>query len=236
MSSWASSRTSSRRQSPRLPATSRSFSAATSPETEDLLADAQLEADRLAGVIDNLLVIARGEGSTDTEPVLLDAVIARALSWLARADPRVMVAVSGDKRLVVEANEAQLTMVLRNLLSNAAKYGGPGQIDLTVRLCGPMATVTVADRGPGIAPEDLEHVFEPFYRAEASSHLVSGLGVGLAVCRRVVEAMGGRCTAGTREGGGAAFSFEVPVAAVGDELEFGVLDGPRALIGADLSA
>jgi two-component system sensor histidine kinase KdpD len=83
--------------------------------------------------------------------------------------------------------------------------------------------VEVADRGPGLAPGDEERVFEKFYRAQASPH---GVGLGLAICRGIVEAHGGRMWAENRPDGGAAFLFELPVEGQPPELP---LDLPEDL-------
>ena len=68
--------------------------------------------------------------------------------------------------------------------------------------------VEVADRGPGLAPGDEVRVFEKFYRAQASPH---GVGLGLAICRGIVEVHGGRIWAENRPAGGVAFRFELPI-------------------------
>jgi two-component system, OmpR family, sensor histidine kinase KdpD len=69
-------------------------------------------------------------------------------------------------------------------------------------------TVTVADRGPGLAPHDLTRVFEKFYRGPGLS--AGGLGLGLSICQSIVEAHGGRMWAENRVGGGAMFRFQLP--------------------------
>jgi signal transduction histidine kinase len=68
----------------------------------------------------------------------------------------------------------------------------------------------VCDRGGGIAEEDRERLFEPFYRGSSTAKMASGVGVGLAVCKRLVEAMGGDMWAKNRAGGGADVGFSLP--------------------------
>ena len=72
-------------------------------------------------------------------------------------------------------------------------------------------TVIVADRGPGIPEDQVEHLFEPFCRAPGANRRAAGLGIGLAVCKRLVEAQGGEIWARNRPDGGAEFGFSLPI-------------------------
>jgi signal transduction histidine kinase len=116
------------------------------------------------------------------------------------------------------ADEVHVQQVLLNLLRNAAEAvdaagpGGAGQISVAMRQTErDEVLVEVADRGTGIAESELEQVFESFYSTKST-----GLGVGLAICRRLIEAHGGKLWASRREGGGAVFSFTLPTAPLGD--------------------
>ena len=110
---------------------------------------------------------------------------------------------------LVPLDEVSIEQVLVNLLENAMRYTPPGSpIVLSAWPEGALVVVEVADRGPGLAPGDEDRVFEKFYRAQASPH---GVGLGLAICRGIVEAHGGRIWAENRPGGGAAFRFELPI-------------------------
>jgi len=116
------------------------------------------------------------------------------------------------------ADEVHVQQVLLNLLRNAAEAvdaagpGGAGQISVAMRLTErDEVLVEVADRGTGIAESELEQVFESFYSTKST-----GLGVGLAICRRLIEAHGGKLWASRRDGGGAVFSFTLPTAPLGD--------------------
>ena len=71
--------------------------------------------------------------------------------------------------------------------------------------------IRVLDRGPGIAPEDVDSLFDPFYRASGTRSKAAGLGIGLAVCKRLVEAYDGHMWARNREGGGTEFGFALPI-------------------------
>jgi two-component system sensor histidine kinase KdpD len=96
------------------------------------------------------------------------------------------------------------------LLSNALKYSPAGApIEVSAQVSGEFVQAAVADRGIGLKGSDSQ-LFEPFYR---ESDVVSGLGIGLAVCRRLVEAQHGQIQASARKGGGSIFSFTLPLAA-----------------------
>lgn len=115
----------------------------------------------------------------------------------------------------IMADPDRARQVLRNLLANALRYTpAGGSITLTARHNGGgQVTFTVADTGSGIAPEDLPHIFNHFYRADPSRQRASGgSGVGLAVVKQLVEAHGGRVWAQSEPGKGSVFSFTLPVA------------------------
>ena len=106
----------------------------------------------------------------------------------------------------IYADEKRLRQILINLLSNAIKYTEAGEASLTVRWSGQTAEFVVADTGRGIAEGDLERIFESFYSTKSS-----GLGVGLAICRKLIEAHAGHLWASHNPGGGAMFHFNLPV-------------------------
>ena len=108
-----------------------------------------------------------------------------------------------------------LEQVFVNLLENAAKYTPAGTpIEISAAAADGQVTVTVADRGPGIAPGEEARVFEKFYRVPGAAPEGGGggVGLGLTICRGVLTAHGGRIWAENRPGGGAAFRFTLPLA------------------------
>ena len=111
------------------------------------------------------------------------------------------------------SRSTSLSRALDNLLDNARKYGGGPQSPIRVeaRQVGPEAVLAVSDSGAGIPPEELERVFDPFYRGSAGRSRASGFGLGLALARRVVEAHGGRIQASNVAGGGARIETRLPV-------------------------
>ena len=112
----------------------------------------------------------------------------------------------------VMGDRAQIERLLQNLVANALKFHGDGRARVWVRAEGEahgMAQIAVADGGIGIAPEDREHVFEMFQRLH-EREAYEGTGIGLAVCRKIVERHGGRIWVDEREGGGTVFRFTLP--------------------------
>ncbi|ARF57469.1 sensor histidine kinase [Streptomyces gilvosporeus] len=106
----------------------------------------------------------------------------------------------------------RLVRLLSNLLDNAAKFSPPGaSVDTELALASGALDLTVRDHGPGIAAEDLPHVFDRFYRAEAARAL-PGSGLGLAMARQIARAHDAELTAERAPGGGALFRLRVPVA------------------------
>ncbi|HEX5949857.1 MAG TPA: ATP-binding protein, partial [Actinomycetota bacterium] len=111
-----------------------------------------------------------------------------------------------------QADPERLRQVVVNLLSNALRHTpAGGRIEVSTCATDGGATLEVLDSGPGIAPEDLPHVFERFYRG-AGAKGTSGSGIGLAVAAELVAAHGGSIEARNREGGGAVFTVRLPVA------------------------
>jgi signal transduction histidine kinase len=108
--------------------------------------------------------------------------------------------------------EGYLEQVLENLFSNAEKYS-PAREPITIDIIREHAEVKirVLDRGGGISDEEASYLFDAFYRSDETSRRASGLGIGLAVCKRLVTAQGGRVWAAPRDGGGAEFGFAIPI-------------------------
>jgi len=113
--------------------------------------------------------------------------------------------------LVVYADQLRLSQVITNLLTNATKYS-PDGAEVTVRVtCDEKeARVSVADRGVGIPPEALTHLFERFYRVRATAGSVQGLGLGLYISQRIVEAHDGRIVVSSEPGHGSTFTVSLP--------------------------
>jgi two-component system sensor histidine kinase KdpD len=165
------------------------------------------QADRLNRVISDILDLNRIESGALTPeqgevPVL--GLLERARSATQLETTGRNVTVDAPAELVVMTDEALIVQAVVNLIENAVKYSTPGSaIHLKAWAAGERVLVSVADEGPGIAPEDLPYVFERFYRAEEHSRRVKGSGLGLTIVKGFVELCGGEVSvesspAGTR--------------------------------------
>jgi two-component system sensor histidine kinase KdpD len=104
-----------------------------------------------------------------------------------------------------------IEQVLVNLLENAIKYTPPASpLEIRAQSRTGGVEITVADRGPGVPPAEQQQIFEKFYRVAGAQG--GGVGLGLAICRGIVMAHGGRLFVEDRAGGGAEFKFQLPIA------------------------
>ncbi|MBI5596550.1 MAG: sensor histidine kinase KdpD [Elusimicrobia bacterium] len=178
-----------------------------------LLEDILEEAKRLARLVQNLLETTRLESTgveLKKEPHPIEEVIGSALGRLEKelAGREVRTAVPEDLPLV-PIDPVLLEQVFVNLLENAVRHTPPGTaVEVSAEAGGGELSVMVADRGPGVPPGELERIFDKFHRATAGG---GGAGLGLAICKAVVAAHGGRIWAENREGGGAGFRFALPL-------------------------
>jgi two-component system, OmpR family, sensor histidine kinase KdpD len=182
-------------------------------ERRELLGTIIEEAERLNHLIGNLLDMTRLESGAvrvKKEWLPLEEIVGAALSRLERSLGGRDIRVELPPELpLVPCDPVLIEVVLVNLLENAAKYG-EGPIEIAAEFQSNEAVVQVADRGPGIPEGQEQRVFEKFHRAVREG-APGGVGLGLAICRGIVTAHGGRIWAGNREGGGALVCFTLPV-------------------------
>jgi two-component system sensor histidine kinase KdpD len=178
----------------------------------ELLATVCDEAERLDRLVANLLSLSRIEAGAlrpDLQAVPFDELVADRVRRLARMFRQVRVDVGlPPDRPLVDGDYSQLDQLLTNLLENAARHAPQGS---TVRVDGRrrdgMLEVRVSDEGAGVPDWETEHIFEPFRRGEGSA----SSGVGLAICRAIAEAHGGRIWVERTSGGGATFVVTLPL-------------------------
>jgi PAS domain S-box-containing protein len=175
--------------------------------------DIRHESERLNGIIENLLALARSEGAdTPAEPIVLSRLVERHVrEWRERSRRVIEVLIDSEGGAIAAGDEASIGHVLGNYLSNAEKYSpGSAPIEIVVERDDTRVHVRVLDRGIGIDPAEAERLFDSFYRSHNVGR-TSGIGVGLSVCRRLMNAMGGECWAAARDGGGSEFGFSLPL-------------------------
>jgi PAS domain S-box-containing protein len=173
------------------------------------------EAARLDELISHLLDMSRLEAgtlrvepvATDLRPILLEAVARMAT----HAPTHTLIADLPPALPLAQADPHRVMQVVSNLLDNAIKFSPPGTtVTLDAEVLSSNVVVNVRDQGPGIAPDHLPRIFERFYRVEDSSVRTSGVGLGLAICKGLVEAMHGHITVTSQVGHGSTFSFSLP--------------------------
>ena len=182
---------------------------------DDILRDVVEEADRLYRLVEDLLVLTRVERGTldiGDEPIHLGRLLERVVASERRRWPAVRFVMAMPPDLPSAAGEdTYVEQVLRNLLGNAAKYGGAGStVTVTADADGVRVRLRVLDEGPGFDEDEAERLFDLFFRSPATASSTGGAGIGLFVCRQLVSAMHGSITAERRPEGGAAFIVALP--------------------------
>jgi len=192
-------------------------------EYEEVVRDVDEEVTRLGGLVEDLLTLARadsGQAELAREFVYFDALVDEAAAGVRRLAEAKGIAV--ETRLApdiaVVGDPVRLRQLVVNLLGNAVKYTpAGGRVRVTLGAVADQARLDVADTGIGIAPEDLPHVFERFYRADkARARAEGGTGLGLAIARWSAETHGGRVDVRSRPGEGSVFTVWLPLA-LGDD-------------------
>jgi len=183
-------------------------------EQDRLLGSIVSEAAYLAAVTENTLQLVRLTGPAQAlrrDWESLEEIVGAVLARVRQRDPgrRIKSRVAEGLPLV-KADPVLLAQLIGNLLDNALKYSD-GAIDLTVSADARELVVSVKDRGPGVPDAEQERIFTPYARGDHPGE--RGAGLGLAVCKAIADAHGGRLTFRRRAGGGSSFSLALPVEA-----------------------
>ena len=163
-------------------------------------------------LVEDLLVLSRLELGQQVvlEPVMAQRVVEKVLAGMGPTQGNRSMQMQIEPDLPpIAAEPTFMEQVLRNLLNNSDKYSPPGS-PIEVKVASTPdgeVEISVLDRGVGIAPEEVERIFEPFYRAPGTARTKGGMGIGLTVCRRLTEAQSGRIWARPRPGGGVEIGF-----------------------------
>jgi len=182
-------------------------------QRQDLIESIATESERLNRVVSNLLEMTRLEAGfelrRDWYPLeeLIGAALTR-VETLLRG--RTVTTTIPPELPLIFVEDVLIEEVLTNILENAGKYTTAGTpIEISAVESGTKITISVRDQGPGFADGEEEHVFEKFFRSNSNG--IRGVGLGLAICRTIVQRHEGRITAGNRPGGGAVLTIELPI-------------------------
>ena len=200
------------------------------PRTRDELVDSlkkiQAESRRTAALIDELLLLARGDAGR--EPIEFEAIDARTLVRDAAEQATEMGGTKGIhvnlelglEELPVRGSEVKLRRLLLILVDNAIKYTpAGGTVTLGAKTDDSTVTISVADTGVGISADDLPHIFERFWRADkVRSREVNGAGLGLPIARQIAEQHGARLDVRSEPGRGSQFTVHIPAAVAADRV------------------
>ncbi len=188
-----------------------------SPEdTQQLLEDAAQETESLSHLLGNLLELSRAQAERlflYTEPISIQDAIEETISKISRQSPAHQFSIDLPKGLpLVEGDSLRLERILFNLLQNAVKYSPPGsQTRVFAREEREQLVIGISDQGSGISPRDQARLFRPFERLGSSEpSSAKGIGLGLLVCKRLVEAHGGQIWVESEPGQGSTFFFTMP--------------------------
>jgi two-component system, OmpR family, sensor histidine kinase MprB len=178
----------------------------------ELLADLRSQTAEFAALIGDLETVARN-GTTPTEPTdcPLEEIVQTAVRRAQRRAGNIIIDLTGHNPGVVHGDRAMLERAILNVLDNAVKWS-PANGTVTIKLDG--KTITVHDTGPGIAPEDLPHVFDRFWRAP-SARSMPGSGLGLAIVQQVIHTHHGTITIASPEARGTTVTITVPTSSAG---------------------
>ncbi len=177
----------------------------------------QIEASRLSHLVQDVIDLSRLQGDdpmTRAEVVDVDELVRRAIDEVRTMANREQIEiVTGDPcGCLVYGDERQLLAALRNLLTNAISYSpGHTRVAVGTRVVDQVVEIAVKDQGIGIAPNDVDRVFERFYRVDpARSRVTGGTGLGLAIVKHVCQNHGGECTVWSEPGVGSTFTVRLP--------------------------
>ena len=172
------------------------------------------EADRLRSLLDNLMDSSRLQSGTlqmSYQPIRLDTML-RDISLRAKSrnDKLSIDLQNNTPKLMIHADPTRLAQVFDNIIGNAIKYAPDSPLLIKTCFQGNQVRISIKDYGPGISPEHLEKIFKRFYRIPEHSTSARGTGLGLYICRKIVQAHGGSITAKSELGDGTTFMICLP--------------------------
>jgi len=188
--------------------------ARTPAELRAALESVDIAVDRLIRMTGDLLVLARTNdplAPSDRVPSDLSVIVSEALVDRLDIDGHVAIQRDLEPDLPVAVDPGEIERIIRNLVDNAVRYGGSaGHVSVRTWRHDGEVTVEVRDDGPGIAPEEQERIFEPFYRVVGSARDLEGTGLGLSIAGDLAQRNGGRLSVTSTPGIGSAFRLSLP--------------------------
>jgi PAS domain S-box-containing protein len=181
-----------------------------------ILEKANFQLKKMTSLINGFLNVSEleaGKIQLHKEPLDLSELIRSCIAEIGLTKPQRKIIFQPEADIIVNADKDKMESVLLNLFGNALKYSPEGEsIDVNCRQSGQEAIVSIADKGLGISGNDQERLFERFYRAkEDRSSRVAGFGIGLYLCKEIVERHGGRIWLQSKKGEGSVFYFAIPM-------------------------
>jgi len=169
---------------------------------------------RMIGDLMDMANLRAGKLSIDPRPMIINDVLREAITAHeapARDKGLTLSYDAGTDVMRAEADRARLMQLFKNLIGNAVKFCKAGDsITVASRTRGSNAQIEISDTGPGIAPDDLPHIFDPYYSA-SKKHQKTGTGLGLYIGKGIVDAHGGQIRCASEPGIGTTFSIALPL-------------------------
>lgn len=173
------------------------------------------EADRLRELIDNLMDSSRlqaGTLSMSLQPIRLDTLLKEVSLRAQSRHPNLRIDLDIDHSgLLISADPIRLAQVFENIISNALKYAPGSPLMIRLERVGEKARISIRDRGPGMQKDQLEKIFQRFYRVPNQNTSIRGTGLGLFICRQIIQAHQGEILADSEVGKGSIFFIYLPL-------------------------
>jgi len=185
----------------------------TQEERREALETIHTEADKALMILQGLLRLAeaRTRDHIELDSVPLHSVVRKVIAAHSKRNPHRFLTLSGDSPLFATANSMWVELALANLLSNAEKYTPRDRrIEVVFHQVGSWATILILDNGTGLRPELYRTLWDIYSRGPEGGVNVSGSGIGLALCKELIESMGGHVWAGPGKSGGSVFAVSLP--------------------------
>jgi len=188
------------------------------PETKEIMQEMAGINQRLADLVDDLLNVGRIEqGRIEVKPVSMDisksiAEVVKEMSIQAK-EKKLELIFGKEDAIFVKADPDRVRQILVNLIGNAIKYTLAGKVEVSLEEKGHFVFIHVKDTGLGMSKDAQKNLFQKFYRVKTEkTRQITGTGLGLWICKQIVEMMGGRIWVESQENKGSVFSFSLPIA------------------------